>query len=121
MQLKLFTHATRHNHRSHVRKSRSGARISQLENRGSWDLWAEQPEQDREMTLLFLDLRDFTPLAGSFQAFEVVHLVKKLLLAFQRIVRSHRGRIIETTGDGFYAAFGFHERVEESVINAIAA
>jgi len=91
------------------------------ENRGSWDLWSEQSEKDREMCLLFLDLRNFTPLTGLFPAHEVVHLVKKLVLTFQRIVRSHHGRIIETTGDGFYAAFGFHEDIQQSVRNAVAA
>lgn len=88
---------------------------------GLWDDPAETPKLEREMALLFLDIRNFTPLAGSFQASEVVHLIRKLLLTFQRIVRNYRGRIIETTGDGFYAAFGFHEEISESVNNAMDA
>jgi adenylate cyclase len=86
-----------------------------------WDLWNQPANAEREMALLFLDIRNFTPLTGSFQAMDVVHLVKKLLTVFQRIVRNHRGRIIEVTGDGFYATFGFDQEIGQAVKSAINA
>lgn len=121
MQLQLFASPVRTNHgrNKHGRLRAFGQPA--VTHASLWDEPVEAPKEDREMALLFLDIRDFTPLAGSFQASEIVHLIRKLLLTFQRIVRNYRGRIIETTGDGFYAAFGFHEGIEESVKNAVQA
>jgi adenylate cyclase len=120
MQLKLFTPGTRiQNSRLHKRKL--NGLLSTKGHLPHWDLWTQQSESDREMALLFLDLRDFTPLTGLFQASDIVHLVKKLLTTFQRIVRIHHGRIIETTGDGFYAAFGFNQSIDDAVNEAVAS
>ena len=52
---------------------------------------------------------------------DVVHLVGKFLSVFQRLVRNHHGRIIETTGDGFYAAFGFDREIGQAVDDAVRA
>jgi adenylate cyclase len=88
-----------------------------------WGLWAQDTETkaEREMALFFLDIRNFTPLVEKHQAADVIHIVKKLFSAFQNIIRIHRGRIIETTGDGFYAAFGFDQDTKEAVHAAVLA
>jgi adenylate cyclase len=90
-------------------------------NETQWDLWTQQTEQEKEMALFFLDIRNFTPFAEKHDAFDVVHFVKKLFSNFQNIIRIHRGLIIETTGDGFYAAFGFGGNVNEAVDAAVQA
>ncbi|HEX5168226.1 MAG TPA: adenylate/guanylate cyclase domain-containing protein, partial [Cyclobacteriaceae bacterium] len=51
----------------------------------------------------------------------VIHIVKKLFSKFQNIIRVYHGRIIETSGDGFYAAFGFDREVKEAVNAAVQA
>ena len=86
-----------------------------------WDLWSQPSEPENEMALMFLDIRNFTPLTGQFRPAEVVHLVGRLLSTFQRLVRNHHGRIIETTGDGFYAAFGFDREISAAVDDAVHA
>ena len=51
----------------------------------------------------------------------MIHIVKKLFSRFQNIIRVHRGQIIETSGDGFYAAFGFDRGVQEAANAAVKA
>ncbi len=86
-----------------------------------WDLWTQEVEAERAMALFFLDIRNFTPLVEKRQAFDVIHLVRKLFSTFQNIIRIHHGRIIETSGDGFYAAFGFDRDAEYAVNAAITS
>lgn len=87
----------------------------------AWDLWHQPNDPEYELALMFLDIRNFTPLTGQFRPADVVHLIGKLLLTFQRLVRNHHGRIIETTGDGFYAAFGFDRQIGDAVDDAVRA
>ncbi len=86
-----------------------------------WDLWTQEAALEREMALFFLDIRNFTPLVEKHHAFDVIHIVKKLFSTFQNIIRVHRGRIIETSGDGFYAAFGFDGDVNQAVNASVHA
>jgi adenylate cyclase len=51
----------------------------------------------------------------------VIQIIRKLFSTFQNIIRIHHGRIIETSGDGFYAAFGFEDKVTEAVNAAVNA
>jgi len=84
-------------------------------------LWTQETETEKEMALFFLDIRDFTPLTEKHEAFDVIHIVKKLFSTFQNIIRIYHGRIIETSGDGFYAAFGFDRKVTQAVNAAVQA
>lgn len=86
-----------------------------------WDLWTQEAESEKEMALFFLDIRNFTPLVANHQAFDVIHIMRKLFSTFQNIIRTHHGRIVETSGDGFYAAFGFNEAVTEAANAAVQA
>jgi adenylate cyclase len=86
-----------------------------------WNLWTQQGESEKELALFFLDIRNFTPIVARNEAHNVVYMIKKLFSTFQNIIRNHHGRIIETTGDGFYAAFGFNSNVKEAVNEAVNA
>jgi adenylate cyclase len=86
-----------------------------------WDLWNQEAEPEKEMALFFLDIRNFTPLAERHDAAHVIQIVRKLFSAFQNIIRIHRGQIIETSGDGFYAAFGIDGSLKEAVNAAVEA
>ncbi len=100
---------------------RSRKNNTRLVNRAHWDLWSQETETEKEMALFFLDIRNFTGLAEKHQATDVIHIVKKLFSRFQNIIRIYHGRIIETTGDGFYAAFGFEGDVKDAVNAAVQA
>jgi adenylate cyclase len=120
-QLKLFTNNVPHSLRVDVkRRLRKTAQPTQVSG-ASWDLWTQEPEAEKEMALFFLDIRNFTPFIEKHQAFDVIHIVKKLFSTFQNIIRIHHGRIIETSGDGFYAAFGFDRDAKEAVNAAVQA
>jgi adenylate cyclase len=114
-QLTLFT------------SSRTGGKTSKRRTRSTqptgvaWDLWTQETEKEKEMALFFLDIRDFTPFVEKHQATDVIHIVKKLFSTFQNIIRVYHGRIIETSGDGFYAAFGFDRDIKEAVNAAVQA
>lgn len=117
-QLTLFNEQYAGRGKSSTR-SRKGK--TQQINNVRWDLWSQETETEKEMALFFLDIRNFTGLAEKHQATDVIHIVKKLFSRFQNIIRIYHGRIIETTGDGFYAAFGFDRDVREAVNAAVQA
>lgn len=124
-QLTLFSNTISPSLRIHGnRRVRKNARPAHFigERR---DLWTQEiesePETEKEMALFFLDIRNFTPLTEKHRASDVIHIVKKLFSTFQNIIRKHHGRIIETSGDGFYAAFGFDREVKEAVNSSVNA
>jgi adenylate cyclase len=119
-QLTLFTNNAFNSLRREGKQLRKNHRSAQAKH-ARFDLWNQETEPEKEMALFFLDIRDFTPLVERRQAFDVLHLVRKLFATFQNIIRIHHGRIIETSGDGFYAAFGFDRDVKEAVNEAVTA
>ncbi|MGB3798847.1 MAG: adenylate/guanylate cyclase domain-containing protein [Lewinella sp.] len=81
----------------------------------------QQIGEERELTLLFLDIRDFTPLIEQHLAFDVIHIIRKLFTTFQEVIEGHDGRIVETAGDGIYAAFGFQSDLAAGAAAAVEA
>jgi adenylate cyclase len=119
-QLTLFNNTSSRTLRHAAnKKMRKNAR--QVQPNTNWELWSQTNESEKELALFFLDIRNFTPLAEKHQAFDVIHIVKKLFSTFQNIIRIHHGRIIETSGDGFYAAFGFDCNVKQAVNESVKA
>ena len=120
-QLTLFSPNTSRSLRVRPnRRLRKNAKHVQV--RGDhWDLWTQETEVEKEMALFFLDIRNFTPLVEKHQALDVIHIVKKLFSKFQNIIRVNRGQIIETSGDGFYATFGFDRGAKEAVNASVQA
>ncbi|HEX5170325.1 MAG TPA: adenylate/guanylate cyclase domain-containing protein, partial [Cyclobacteriaceae bacterium] len=111
-QLTLFDEQYPRGRRTSTRSRKNNkTKVSRMR----WDLWSQETETEKEMALFFLDIRNFTKLAEKHQATDVIHIVKKLFSKFQNIIRVYHGRIIETSGDGFYAAFGFDREVKEAV------
>ncbi|ELR69497.1 Adenylate cyclase [Fulvivirga imtechensis AK7] len=100
-----------------LRRSRKTRPVDTLQR----NLWKQETEEEKEMALFFLDLRNFTPFVESHVAADVIYVVRKLFSTFQNIIRINHGQIIETSGDGFYAAFGFDRRIEEAVNSAVKA
>lgn len=76
--------------------------------------------KELRLCLLFLDIRNFTPFVEHSLAFDVIHIIRKLFFAFEKIIEKHGGKIIETVGDGLYAAFGFKETTKASANVTVA-
>jgi adenylate cyclase len=81
----------------------------------------QQLGNEMELSLLFLDIRDFTHIAETYPAFDVLHILRKLLASFQSRIEANKGKIIEVMGDGIYAVFGFEGTKEQSAQSAVDA
>jgi class 3 adenylate cyclase len=62
--------------------------------------------QAREVTILFADLRDFTPWVESTGPREVVRDLNEYFTEMEAAVREHRGLVLQFIGDEIEAAFG---------------
>src|SRR6478672_9409493 len=81
----------------------------------------QQLGEERDLALMFLDIRNFTHIVESHPAFDVIHIIRKLFSSFQSRIESSKGKIVETTGDGVYAVFGYETGKEESAQAAVQA
>jgi adenylate cyclase len=79
----------------------------------------QQMGEEKELVLFFLDIRDFTPFVETHLAFDVIHIIRKLFAVLQDIIEGNGGKIIETAGDGLYAAFGYNADKGKSGLSAV--
>jgi adenylate cyclase len=81
----------------------------------------QQLGEEKELALMFLDIRNFTHIVENHPAFDVIHIIRKLFSSFQSTIERHKGKIVETSGDGLYAVFGFDTRKGHSAQAAVEA
>ena len=62
--------------------------------------------QTQEVTVLFADLRDFTPWVEATSPREVVHDLNAYFTEMDQAIREHRGLVLQFIGDEIEAAFG---------------
>ncbi|MEK7866525.1 MAG: adenylate/guanylate cyclase domain-containing protein [Planctomycetota bacterium] len=62
--------------------------------------------ETRDVTILFLDIRDFTPLAARMSPTELVALLNRVFGPMIQAVWEERGEVLTFLGDGFVAVFG---------------
>jgi adenylate cyclase len=77
--------------------------------------------EEVEVTLMFLDVRDFTRFAESAPPQEVVSTLNRLFEIAVPIVRRHGGHVDKFVGDGFLAVFGAPQPAEDHAERALAA
>jgi adenylate cyclase len=77
--------------------------------------------EERELALLFLDIRNFTAAMEMRSAYEVIYMIRKLFVLFNHSITEAGGRIIETSGDSIYAAFGLETSLQKAVQSAVEA
>lgn len=77
--------------------------------------------QEREITVLFCDLRSFTQLAETKLPYDVVFLLNRYFAVVGQAVQQANGRLDKFIGDGAMALFGLRGSREEGCRNALAA
>lgn len=77
--------------------------------------------QERNITVLFCDLRSFTQLAESKLPYDVVFLLNRYFAVVGQAVQQADGRLDKFIGDGAMALFGLREPGKDSCRNALAA
>ncbi len=78
---------------------------------------------ERDVSVLFIDIRGYTSLAQERRAEEVFSLVSRYTLAVGEVVSAHGGTIVEFNGDGMMAVFGApdpHPAKEVAAVSAAA-
>jgi adenylate cyclase len=81
----------------------------------------QQLGEEKELALMFLDIRNFTQIVENHPAFDVIHIIRKLFSSFQCSIESNKGKIVETTGDGLYAVFGYETNQNQGAQSAVQA
>jgi adenylate cyclase len=79
------------------------------------------PDQEKELAILFLDIRNFTGLMESQPGQTVIQVVRRLFTTFNQIVKKFEGKVVEVAGDSMYAVFGLQSELKESVNYAYQA
>ncbi|HWC39728.1 MAG TPA: adenylate/guanylate cyclase domain-containing protein [Acidimicrobiales bacterium] len=77
--------------------------------------------EDVEVTIVFVDIRDFTGFAERRSAHEVVASINGLFDAVVPIIHAHGGRVDKFVGDGLLAVFGAPRRQPDHADQALAA
>jgi adenylate cyclase len=77
--------------------------------------------QEREVTVMFVDVRDFTALAERSSPQETVSFLTELFELVVPIIKRHGGHPNKFLGDGVLAVFGAPERVPDHADRAVAA
>jgi class 3 adenylate cyclase len=81
---------------------------------------ANLEKEKREVTVLFLDLEDYTRLSATRPDTEVNQLVEELFSTFVDPIQRSHGDIVETAGDGLMIIFKDHD-ARTNAINAVKA
>ncbi|HEY1238746.1 MAG TPA: adenylate/guanylate cyclase domain-containing protein, partial [Solirubrobacterales bacterium] len=75
--------------------------------------------EELEVSLVFVDVRDFTAAAAESSAAEVVARLNELFECIVPIVARHRGHIDQFIGDAVLAVFGAPERIPQHADRAV--
>ncbi|HET9721021.1 MAG TPA: adenylate/guanylate cyclase domain-containing protein [Solirubrobacteraceae bacterium] len=76
--------------------------------------------EEVEVTVMFIDMRDFTGFAERRDPKEVVQALNQLFEQMVRIVHDHDGWVDKFVGDGLLAVFGAPRRMEDHADQALA-
>ena len=77
--------------------------------------------QQRNVCVMFLDIRDFSKLSSEHTAPEVVEYLNKLFAPMIPLINGHSGFVNKFLGDGFMAVFGAPLDDREQCVHAIQA
>jgi class 3 adenylate cyclase len=76
---------------------------------------------EREVTVLFVDIRGYTGFSAQRGASEIFRVVNAYTTAVSRVIREHGGSVVEFHGDGIMAAFGAPQELPDKERAAVEA
>jgi adenylate cyclase len=76
---------------------------------------------EREIAIMFTDIRDFTALSEGRLPYDVVFILNRYFAAVGRSIESAGGRVDKFLGDGVMALFGIENGAQEGCRGALAA
>jgi class 3 adenylate cyclase len=76
---------------------------------------------ERDVTVLFVDIRGYTGLSERRRPEEVFSLVNRYTEAVSKVVTAHGGSVVEFNGDGMMAVFGAPELLPDKERHAVEA
>lgn len=83
---------------------------------------AQSIGKDRQLAILFSDIRNFTPFAESHLPYDVIHILGRYFRKVGEPVLAHGGYIDKYMGDGIMAIFGLErEHPRDACLDAVAA
>ena len=77
--------------------------------------------EEVEVTLMFIDIRNFTGFAERSSARDVVATINRLFERAVPIIHAHKGHVDKFVGDGLLAVFGAPRRCDDHADQALAA
>ncbi|OQP83702.1 adenylate/guanylate cyclase domain-containing protein [Rhizobium rhizosphaerae] len=77
--------------------------------------------RERRVALLFCDLRDFTRMSQQHLPFDTVFLLNRYFEMVGEAVEGAGGVVNKFIGDGVFAMFGLHNRLNEASLQALTA
>ncbi len=77
--------------------------------------------EEVEVTMMFVDIRDFTGFSERSSAPEVVATINRMFERAVPVIHAHRGHVDKYVGDGLLAVFGAPRRQEDHADQALAA
>jgi class 3 adenylate cyclase len=101
--------------RAQLRRYVPGAVQEQLDAAG------EALAGEREVTVLFVDIRGYTAFAQDREAGEIFSAVNRYTQAVSEIVRRHEGNVVEFNGDGMMAVFSAPQELPDKERKAVEA
>jgi adenylate cyclase len=77
--------------------------------------------EEVELSMLFIDIRNFTGFAEQTPAAEVVSTINRMFARAVPIIRDHGGHVDKFVGDGLLAVFGAPQRLSNHAAAAVSA
>jgi adenylate cyclase len=77
--------------------------------------------QEKDLSILFTDVENYTQFAEALPAYDVVHTLNRYYQTMNDIIVQHKGIISDVAGDGILALFGAVENSKNPVLDAINA
>ncbi|HYV28843.1 MAG TPA: adenylate/guanylate cyclase domain-containing protein, partial [Candidatus Eisenbacteria bacterium] len=72
----------------------------------------------REVTVMFCDIRGFTPLSQNKDPAEVIHMLNEHMTALEKVISEHNGVVDKYIGDAIMAIFGAPKSYGADAYNA---
>ncbi len=89
--------------------------------RAAWPRASHLEGQEKEIVILFADLRGFTALAQNRLPYDVVFILNRYFNAMGRAIETHGGHVDKFIGDGVMALFGVEDGPARGARAALAA